>query len=163
MKKIQLIVSWMAILSFWSCSESLCPDKLKPKGDNDGGLSQGVLPKYEKTAGKWQDIIQPFGYIQEDSVKLYNEDFELNSTFYLDGTIIYFQHADANTPRGQDLSKTYYLYLSYQDTDTLRIDYKINDNKCKPLLVYGKFFYNNQLITQNENDDFIPFAVVYKN
>ncbi len=163
MKKIKLIAFWMAMLSFSSCSESLCPDKLKAGDDDEGGLNQSVLVKYKKADGNWQNVIQPYGYIQEDSVQLYNENYEVEPTFYLSGDIVTFQHADENTPRGEDLSQTYYLYLSYQDTDTIRIDYKINENKCKPLLVYGKFFYNNQLFAQNENEDFIPAAISYKN
>ena len=162
MKKLQLIAFWMTILSFWGCSESLCPDKLKAKGDNDGGLAQSFYLRWQPSPNNYQYAIGVTGIYSEDTIRFYNENYEVEPTFYTDGRAGNFFYASPSTPRGQDLSKTYYLYLNYKDTDTIRIDYKINDNKCKPLLVYGKFFYNNQLITQNENENFIPVAGIDK-
>jgi rubredoxin len=159
MKKIQLIAYFMALLSFWGCSS--CPDQY---GDDDGEEKQNLSLRYERNPNEWQPVIGAFGYIPTDSVKLYDENYILIDNFVCkQGGTCSFVYIDENTPNETDITKTYYLYLSYQDTDTIRHEFRVNDNSCKFLLDYGRFFYNNQLITENGNKDFIPAATIIKN
>ena len=158
MKKLQLLAFWMAILSFWGCSS--CPDQY---GDDDGTEEMYFSLRWQPYPDQWQAAIGAFGYIHEDSVRLYNENYELVESFYADeGGVCSFTIIDGSTPRGEDIVQKYYFYLSREDTDTIRVEFKLKKGECKNILNYGKFFYNNQLITQSENKNFIPSASITK-
>ncbi len=152
MKKIQLIAVWMAMLSFCSCSDK-CGDQF---GDYDDGTEQVYFSlRWQPTPDNWQPAIGAFGYIHEDSVKLYDENYILVDDFSADvGGRCFFTLIDRSTPRREDIVKQYYLYLSHQDTDTIRVEFKLKKIDCNNVMNYGKFFYNNNLINENEN---IPF------
>jgi len=156
---MQLIAFWIAMLSFYSCSS--CPDQY---GDDDGTEQMNFSLRWQPYPNQWQAAIGAFGYIPKDSVKLYDENYTLIESFYAtDGGVCSFTIIDETTPRGEDIVKQYYFYLSQQDTDTIRVEFKLKKDNCKNVMNYGKFFYNNQLITENGNKDFIPAATIIKN
>ena len=149
----------MAMLSLYGCSS--CPDQYD---NDDGEQSQYFSPSYERTPNNWQPVVGAFGYIHEDSVKLYDENYTPIKDFVANtGGNLVFTYIYPNTPKEEDITKTYYLYLSYQDIDTIRHEYKINKETCKFLLYYGRFFYNNKLITSSTNNKPIPYATFNKN
>ncbi len=163
MNKLKLIAFWMAMLSFSSCSESLCDDPFSLSDGAEITLRQGVSLRYEVSLGNWQSMIGINGIYSLDSVQLRDEDGNLCVRCTADSQGIDFTFADKDSPRGVDLVTTHYLYLTYQDTDTLRHEYKINDSNCKKRLAYGRFFYNNQLIESITNKNGIPYASFEKN
>ncbi len=160
MEKIQLIAYWIAILSFWGCSS--CPDEF---GDyDDGEKRQNFSLRYERSPNNWQSVVGAFGYIHEDSVKLYDENYNIVEDFMADvGGRCSFVYIGRDTPKEEDITKTYYLYLSFQDIDTIRQEYRVNKKTCKYLLDYGHFFYNNKLIESTTNDTGIPATTIRKN
>ena len=162
MKKIQLIAFWMAMLSLSSCSESLCDDPFSASDGAEITLRQGVSLRYEVSPGNWQSMIGINGIYRLDSVQITDEAGNPCVRCKKDSQGVDFTFADKNSPRGVDLVTTHYLYLTYQDTDTLRHEFKINDSNCKKRLAYGRFFYNNQLIESSKNENGIPFASVVK-
>ncbi|AFM04841.1 hypothetical protein Fleli_2476 [Bernardetia litoralis DSM 6794] len=160
MKKIQLIIYFVILSSFIACSS--CPDEFSD--DDDGEKRQNFSLRYERSIDNWQPVVGAFGYIHEDSVKLYDESYDIIESFVTDVTgDCSFVYVDTDTPKETNLIKIYYLYLSYQDTDTIRQEYRVNKKKCKHLLDYGKLYYNNQLIKSITNDTGIPFASITKN
>ena len=160
MKKLQLLACFMALSSFISCDS--CPEGFGD--DDDGEKRQNFSLRYERSPDNWQPIIGAFGYIHEDSIILYDEDYNEIEHFTADVTgDCSFTYVNSNTPKEEDLTKIYYLYLSYEDTDTIIHKYRVNKNTCKYLLDYGKLYYNNQLIESTTNDTGIPFASITKN
>ena len=159
MKKLQLLAYFMALSSLISCDS--CPEGF---GDEDDGEKrQNFTVIYERTPDNWQPIIGVFGIYLAQTIKLYDENYQLVERFGASITgQCNFVYVDVNTPKEKDIIRTYYLYLSEQDTDTIRHEYRVNKKTCKYLLDYGRFFYNNQLITQNEKSNFIPTATVRK-
>ena len=152
MKKLQLLAFWIAILSLWGCSDK-CSDQF---GDYDDGEEKMYFSlRWQPYPGQWQAAIGAFGYIPKDSVKLYDENYNLVDNLHVaNGGVCYFTIIDENTPRGEDVVKQYYFYLSQEDTDTMRVEFKLKKGECKNILDYGKFFYNNKLISENENTSF---------
>ena len=159
MKKLQLLAYFMALSSLISCDS--CPEGF---GDEDDGEKrQNFKVIYERTPDNWQPIIGVFGIYPAQTIKLYDENYQLVESFGASTTgQCNFVYVDINTPKEKDIIRTYYLYLSEQDTDTIRHEYRVNKKTCKYLLDYGRFFYNNQLITQNEKSNFIPSASINK-
>ena len=157
MKKLQLIAYFMALLLLGGCSESLCGDRFTEKDGLENTLEQGVSLRYQNTAGEWQSAIGIYGIYTWDTVQVYDEDWNIVKGA-ADNQGFYITYADKNTPQGIDMVVTHYLYLTYQDTDTMRHEFKINPNNCKKILDYGRFYYNNQLIESSENENFIPYA-----
>ena len=161
MKKLQLIAFWIAMLSFYGCSLN-CDEEIGSYGNEE--QKQYFSPSYEQTPNNWQPIIGVFGIYPVDSIQLYDENYEPVESFGKSVTgDCNFVYVDVNTPKEKDLVKTYYLYLSYQDTDTIRHEYRVNEKTCKYLLDYGRFFYNNKLITSSTNNKPIPYATFSKN
>ncbi|WP_338762259.1 hypothetical protein WAF17_17260 [Bernardetia sp. ABR2-2B] len=160
MKKIQLLAYFMTLLLIWGCSNK-CPDQF---GDEEVlEKRQNFKVIYEKEPDNWQPIIGLFGRYPADSIQLYDENYEPVESFGASATgQCNFVYVDIDTPKEEDIIRTYYLYLSYLDTDTIRHEYRVNKNTCKYLLDYGRFFYNNKLITQNEKANFIPSASINK-
>ena len=160
MKKNQLIAVWIAILSSYGCNS--CPDN--GLGDYDDGIQRmNFSLRWQPYPNQWQAAIGAFGYIHQDSVKLYDENYILVDDFSADvGGVCSFILTEPKTPRGEDIVRQYYLYLSRQDTDTIKVEFKLKKDECDNVMNYGKFFYNNQLITQSENKNFIPAATVIK-
>ncbi len=158
MNKLKLIAFWMAMLSFSSCSESLCDDPFRDTDGTEQTLEQGISLRYEISPGNWQSMIGINGIYTWDTVRIYDENRDLYDRYDPNSNHFYLTYADKHTPRGIDIIQTYYLYLTYHDTDTMRFEFKINDSKCKKTLAYGRFFYNNQLIESSENENFIPVA-----
>ena len=152
MKKLQLIAFWIAMLSFYGCNS--CPDD--GLGDYDDGIEKVYFSlRWQPYPNQWQAAIGAFGYIPQDSVKLYDENYILVKNFSADvGGRCSFNVVDPKTPRGEDIKRKYYLYLSHQDTDTIRVEFKLKKDECNNVMNYGKFFYNNNLINENEN---MPF------
>ena len=150
MKKIQLIACFLALSSLISCSS--CPDQY---GDDDGIEKMYFNLRWQPRPDVWQPIIGAFGYIPTDSAKLYDNNHVIISDFSTkEGGQSSFTIIDSSTPRGEDIFNTYFLYLSYEDTDTMRVEFKLKKGECKNILEYGKFFYNNNLINENENTSF---------
>ena len=161
MKKLQLLAYFMALLLFGGCNS--CPDN--GLGDYDDGIQlMNFSLRWQPYSDQWQAAIGAFGYIPQDSVKLYDENYNLVDDFTADvGGICSFILTDPKTPKGEDIVRQYYLYLSQQDTDTIRVEFKLKKDECNNVMNYGKFFYNNQLITQSENENGIPYASFEKN
>ena len=162
MKKLQLIVCFLALLLFGSCNS--CPgDGL---ADEDDGEKRFYFTlRYQPTPNNWQPAIGVFGIYPKDSVKLYDENLKLVDDFWIatgGGGESSIPIVNQMTPHGQDIVKTYFLYLTYQDTDTLRVEFKLNKDNCKNIMSYGRFFYNNKLISQNENMPFNLGGTVVK-
>lgn len=150
MKKIQLLAYLMALSLLAACSS--CPDQY---GDDDGTEKMYFSLRWQPRPDVWQAAIGAFGYIPKDSVKLYDEDYNLVESLHIsDGGRCSFTIVDETTPRGEDVVKQYYFYLSQQDTDTIRVEFKLKKDNCKNVMNYGRFFYNNQLIDENENISF---------
>ena len=150
MKKLYLLF-FLIVLSFSSACSS-CPDQY---GDDDGTEQMYFSLRYEKTPNNWQPAIGAFGYIPTDSVKLYDENYSIVESFYVsEGGRCLFTIIDNSTPRGEDVVQLYYFYLSQEDTDTIQVEFNLEKGKCKNTLEYGKFFYNNNLISENENSSF---------
>ncbi|AFM04844.1 hypothetical protein Fleli_2479 [Bernardetia litoralis DSM 6794] len=158
MKKLQLLAFWMAMLSLFGCSESLCGDRFTQKDGNEIPLKQGVSLCYQNSSEEWQSAIGIYGIYRLDSVRLYDENGNICTGCSGDNQGFYFTYADKDTPQGVDMVVTHYLYLTYQDTDTMRHEFKINPSNCKKILDYGRFYYNNELIKSSQNENFIPYA-----
>ena len=161
MKKLQLLAFWMAMLSFSSCS--VCPDQLDGDPLLEGKKWQNFSLQWEPYPGQWQAMIGAFGLYDHLKVKLLDEtgkeveEFETNV-----GGRCTFPYVDSSTPRNEDITRTFYLVLKPNDTDTIRMEYKVNKSHCKPLLNYGRLYYNNNLIESTKNDTGIPFASIDK-
>ena len=159
MRKLQLLAIFLATSFLWSCDA--CPDEF---GDYDDGVQrQGFSPSYEHSPNNWQPVVGAFGYIHIDSVKLYNQDYTLVEDFVVQaGGNLSFPYVYPNTPKEENITKTYYLYLSFTDIDTIRQEYKIEGSYCKLSFHYGRFFYNNKLITFSTDNKPIPYATFNK-
>lgn len=162
MKKLQLLAYFMALLLVWGCSESLCGDRFSYYDGAEKTLDLGISLRYELTPGNWQSMIGIYGPYRWDTVKIYDENMEIYDRYDYNNHDFGLTYGDKDTPRGVDIVKTFYLYLNYQDTDTMRFEYKINPSKCDKILNYGRFYYNNQLIESSKNEDYILFASVIK-
>ncbi|WP_338769457.1 hypothetical protein WAF17_09890 [Bernardetia sp. ABR2-2B] len=151
----------MAILFISSCSIN-CDEEIGTYGNEEKRQNFKVI--YEKEPDNWQPIIGLFGRYPADSIQLYDENYEPVESFGKSVTgDCNFVYVDIDTPKEEDIIRTYYLYLSYLDTDTIRHEYRVNKNTCKYLLDYGRFFYNNQLITSTTKDTGISYASINKN
>lgn len=149
----------MATLFISSCSLT-CDEEI----GTDGEKRQNFRVIYERTPNNWQPIIGLFGIYPPETVKLYDENYEPVESFRASTTgDCNFVYVDINTPKEEDITRTYYLYLSDTDTDTIRHEYRVNKKTCKYLLDYGRFFYNNKLITSTTKDTGISYASINKN
>jgi hypothetical protein len=83
------------------------------------------------------DTLQIFG-TNGEKVRLFIGDAD-NSTAYAIQLPFY---SSADTV-GQNICKTYYVYLSQADTDTLRFCYQLNPTECNTELRNYQVFYNN--------------------
>ena len=160
MKEIYLLASFMVLLLLSGCNS--CPND--GLGDYDDGIQlMNFSLRWQPYPNQWQAAIGAFGYIHQDSVKLYDENYILVKDFSADvGGRCSFILTDPKTPKGEDIVRQYYLYLSQRDTDTIRVEFKLKKDECNNVMNYGKFFYNNQLIKQSENENYIPAASIYK-
>lgn len=85
-----------------------------------------------------------------DSIKVYNEDWTGISTSIGNNGGVYFPYyyggqKDYGVP-DQLISKKYFLYLYFQDVDTIAIDFKMRFGECnEPLVTYFKVAYNDSI------------------
>ena len=142
---------------------SVCPDQLDGDPLLDGKKWQNFSLRWQPYPGQWQAMIGAFGLYDELKVKLLDEEGKEVEDFYADGGgSCTFPYVDSSTPRNEDITRTFYLVLEPNDTDTIRMEYKVNKSHCKPLLNYGRLYYNNNLIESTKNDTGIPFASIVK-
>lgn len=78
MKKIKILAYIMALLYFSACSS--CPDQY---GDDDGEERLYFTLRYEQNTNDWRPVIGAFGYIPEDSVKMYDVNGNLIDDFWI--------------------------------------------------------------------------------
>ncbi|AFM04843.1 hypothetical protein Fleli_2478 [Bernardetia litoralis DSM 6794] len=120
MKKLQLLACFIALLSLWSCNLT-CDEEIGSYGNEEKKQYFTVI--YERTPNNWQPIIGAFGIYPAQTVKLYNENYELVESFGASTTgQCNFVYVDVNTPKEKDIVRTYYLYLS----EKIQILYAMN-------------------------------------
>ncbi|MBX2964845.1 MAG: hypothetical protein KF845_01780 [Cyclobacteriaceae bacterium] len=112
-----------------------------------------------------EELLGIHGRYPRDTVKIFDADGRIyfGGPVDLNGRIFFrlINNDDYGTVN-QLIVRELYLYLDYQDTDTLRYEFEMRNNDCNHQVYhYVKLTYNDSVYVDEFNDTF-PFRRLYK-
>jgi hypothetical protein len=93
-----------------------------------------------------------------DTLKVYNSDWTVASNVEPGDGVVYLDFIERKD-KGQLallISRNYYMYFNYLDTDTIKIDFKMRTDECDEQIVeYFRVSYNDSIYF-DESTSFVP-------